>query len=259
MVSLPSGRLASRRTTVTTAPSVPVVQHKVADLDGFELFYREAGPSDAPVVLLFHGFPTSSHMFRNLIPYLADRFHVVAPDLPGFGQSAAPDRAEFSYTFDAAARTRREAVGEPGRHPVRGQCVRLRSPHGMAAGSCEPGRDHRTRSCRTATLTTRAWTTSSGRQSKIIGPTRVRRGEMLCAHSSPSSRRNSNTPTDGEPRAHLTRQLGHRPGAVESSRQRRDPARLFPRLRHQPRAVSACAAVVTCEQPPTLVGGGPTT
>jgi pimeloyl-ACP methyl ester carboxylesterase len=92
-----------RRTTVTTAPSVPVVHYEVANLDGFELFYREAGPSDAPVVLLLHGFPTSSHMFRNLIPYLADRFHVIAPDLPGFGQSAAPDRAEFSYTFDAAA------------------------------------------------------------------------------------------------------------------------------------------------------------
>lgn len=93
---------------MTTAPSVPVVQYKVANLDGFEMFYREAGPSDAPVVLLLHGFPTSSHMFRDLIPYLADRFHVIAPDLPGFGQSAAPDRAEFSYTFDAAA----ELVGK---------------------------------------------------------------------------------------------------------------------------------------------------
>lgn len=88
---------------MTTAPSVPVVHYQVADLDGFELFYREAGPSDAPVVLLLHGFPTSSHMFRNLIPYLTDRFHVIAPDLPGFGQSAAPDHTEFSYTFDAAA------------------------------------------------------------------------------------------------------------------------------------------------------------
>jgi pimeloyl-ACP methyl ester carboxylesterase len=88
---------------VSTAPSVPVIHYEVANLDGFDMFYREAGPSDAPVVLLLHGFPTSSHMFRDLIPYLADRFHVIAPDLPGFGQSAAPDRAEFSYTFDAAA------------------------------------------------------------------------------------------------------------------------------------------------------------
>lgn len=88
---------------MTTAPFVPVVHYKTEDLDGFEMFYREAGPADAPVVLLLHGFPTSSHMFRNLIPYLADRFHVIAPDLPGFGQSAAPDHADFSYTFDSAA------------------------------------------------------------------------------------------------------------------------------------------------------------
>lgn len=89
---------------MTTAPAVPVVHHKVEDLDGFKLFYREAGPADAPVVLLLHGFPTSSHMYRNLIPYLADRFRVIAPDLPGYGQSDAPDRAQFSYTFDNAAK-----------------------------------------------------------------------------------------------------------------------------------------------------------
>jgi pimeloyl-ACP methyl ester carboxylesterase len=64
------------------------------------MFYREAGPKDAPVVLLLHGFPTSSHMFRNLIPALAERYHVVAPDLPGFGFSDVPDPREFQYTFD---------------------------------------------------------------------------------------------------------------------------------------------------------------
>ena len=63
------------------------------------VFYREAGPKDAPVVLLLHGFPTSSHMFRNLIPLLADRYHVIAPDYPGFGQSDAPDHDAFAYTF----------------------------------------------------------------------------------------------------------------------------------------------------------------
>ncbi|SDO48396.1 alpha/beta fold hydrolase [Lentzea jiangxiensis] len=89
--------------TKAATAAYPVVDHKVENLDGFELFYREAGPADAPVVLLLHGFPTSSHMFRNLIPFLADRFHVIAPDLPGFGQSAAPDHTEFSYTFDNAA------------------------------------------------------------------------------------------------------------------------------------------------------------
>jgi pimeloyl-ACP methyl ester carboxylesterase len=67
------------------------------------IFYREAGPKDASTILLLHGFPTSSHMFRNLIPLLADRFHVVAPDLPGFGFSDAPDRAGFPYTFQNLA------------------------------------------------------------------------------------------------------------------------------------------------------------
>ena len=74
------------------------------DVDGFELFYREAGPADAPVLLLLHGFPSSSHMFRDLIPRLADTWRVIAPDLPGFGQSAMPARDAFAYTFDNLAR-----------------------------------------------------------------------------------------------------------------------------------------------------------
>jgi pimeloyl-ACP methyl ester carboxylesterase len=74
------------------------------DVDGINIFYREAGPQDGPAILLLHGFPTASHMFRNLIPLLANRFRLVAPDLPGFGQSDMPDRGEFTYTFDAIAR-----------------------------------------------------------------------------------------------------------------------------------------------------------
>ena len=74
------------------------------DVDGFNIFYREAGPRDAPVLLLLHGFPTASHMFRDLIPQLADRFRVIAPDLPGFGQSDMPDRGKFRYAFDNIAR-----------------------------------------------------------------------------------------------------------------------------------------------------------
>ena len=81
------------------AASVPIVHHRTVRLDGVSVFYREAGPEDAPVVLLLHGFPTSSHMFRNLIPLLADRYRVIAPDYPGFGQSDAPDHETFAYTF----------------------------------------------------------------------------------------------------------------------------------------------------------------
>src|SRR5262252_908030 len=73
------------------------------DVDGFNIFYREAGSKDAPAILLLHGFPTASHMFRDLIPRLADRFHIVAPDLPAFGQSDMPARGSFSYTFDNIA------------------------------------------------------------------------------------------------------------------------------------------------------------
>jgi pimeloyl-ACP methyl ester carboxylesterase len=79
------------------------IHYRTAQVDGHEIFYREAGPADAPVVVLLHGFPASSHMFRGLIPELADRYHVIAPDHLGFGQSAMPQADEFRYTFDALA------------------------------------------------------------------------------------------------------------------------------------------------------------
>ncbi|OZM76472.1 alpha/beta fold hydrolase [Pseudonocardia sp. MH-G8] len=77
------------------------IHHRTATVNGQRVFYREAGPADAPVLLLLHGYPTSSRMFRHLIPALADRYHVIAPDHVGFGRSAAPAATEFDYTFDA--------------------------------------------------------------------------------------------------------------------------------------------------------------
>ena len=79
------------------------VRYLTADVDGFKVFYREAGASDAPALLLLHGFPSAGHMFRDLIPLLSDRYHVVAPDLPGFGQSDMPPRTAFTYSFDHMA------------------------------------------------------------------------------------------------------------------------------------------------------------
>ncbi|GJH16940.1 alpha/beta hydrolase [Caballeronia novacaledonica] len=79
------------------------IAHRHIDVDGFNVFYREAGPADGPKLLLLHGFPSSSHMFRDLIPLLSGRFHIVAPDLPGFGVSDMPSRDAFSYTFENIA------------------------------------------------------------------------------------------------------------------------------------------------------------
>lgn len=93
---------------------MPVVHHRYTVVDGHRLFFREAGDSAAPVLVLLHGFPTSSFMFRNLIPALADRYHVIAPDHLGFGFSDAPAVTEFDYTFDALAELTAALLGSLG-------------------------------------------------------------------------------------------------------------------------------------------------
>src|SRR5580698_9783643 len=91
--------------TATVRAQQPVrTLHKTLKVGDLDIFYREAGPKDAPAILLLHGFPTSSQMFRNLIPLLADQYHVVAPDYPGFGHSSMPTHDKFSYTFDNVAK-----------------------------------------------------------------------------------------------------------------------------------------------------------
>src|SRR5215510_4106069 len=80
-----------------------MVMYRKVDVDGIGLFYREAGPKEAPTILLLHGFPTAGHMFRDLIPQLAEGFRLVAPDLPGFGQSDMPARSALTYTFENLA------------------------------------------------------------------------------------------------------------------------------------------------------------
>jgi pimeloyl-ACP methyl ester carboxylesterase len=82
---------------------MPPVTYRTVAVDALNVFYREAGAPDAPKLLLLHGFPSASHMFRDLIPLLADRFHLIAPDLPGFGQSDMPARSQFKYTFENIA------------------------------------------------------------------------------------------------------------------------------------------------------------
>ncbi|WHT15707.1 alpha/beta hydrolase [Crossiella sp. CA-258035] len=86
-----------------TALTLPRITHRHVEVDGLRIFYREAGPAEAPTLLLLHGFPTASHQFRRLFEALGSDYHLVAPDLPGFGHSDTPDPAEFAYTFDRLA------------------------------------------------------------------------------------------------------------------------------------------------------------
>lgn len=111
-IAVPSMSAANSATAQVPSSSKPStgkrsrnkVRYLSQQVGEVEVFYREAGAKDAPVILLLHGFPTSSHMFRELIPLLADNYRVIAPDLPGFGQTKAPPRGKFDYTFDNLAR-----------------------------------------------------------------------------------------------------------------------------------------------------------
>lgn len=98
-----SSNATAQSAVPTKVSNENIVHHRTQKVDGLDIFYREAGPSSAPTVVLLHGFPTSSQMFRNLIPKLADKYHVIAPDYPGFGDSSMPKRSEFEYTFDNIA------------------------------------------------------------------------------------------------------------------------------------------------------------
>lgn len=91
--------LADKTPDAGAVSATTVVHHRTTQINGVRIFYREAGPSDAPAILLLHGFPTSSNMYRHLIPILATRYRVIAPDYPAFGHSEAPSRERFSYTF----------------------------------------------------------------------------------------------------------------------------------------------------------------
>lgn len=94
---------AARAAVTLDAPEGPRVAYRTQRVENVDVFYREAGDPGRPTIVLLHGFPTSSQMFRELIPLLADRFHVIAPDYPGFGYSSAPDETQFAYTFEHLA------------------------------------------------------------------------------------------------------------------------------------------------------------
>ncbi|QQS14438.1 MAG: alpha/beta hydrolase [Rhodospirillales bacterium] len=91
---------ARAQTSIVADPGDARIHYRTVEVDGVDVFYREAGRRDAPTIVLLHGFPTSSQQYRNLIPALADRYRVIAPDYPGYGRSAMPDRARFDYSFE---------------------------------------------------------------------------------------------------------------------------------------------------------------
>lgn len=103
ILTAPRTAMAAPVPTQPDRNRTPGIRYRTQRVGKVDVFYREAGPADAPVLLLLHGFPSASHMFRDLIPELADRYHVIAPDLPGFGQTKSPSRKELTYTFDALA------------------------------------------------------------------------------------------------------------------------------------------------------------
>ena len=118
----------------------PPVFHRTMEIDGVEVFYREAGPVDAPNVLLLHGFPTSSHMFRNLIPRLAEQYHVIAPDYPGYGASEMPSREEFEYSFDNMAKVVEQLVNRLGLKTYAIYLQDYGAPIGFRLASAHPER-----------------------------------------------------------------------------------------------------------------------
>jgi pimeloyl-ACP methyl ester carboxylesterase len=145
--------ILDRRSAV--AHAAPVTHYRTKKVDGVKIFYREAGPADAPVVLLLHGFPTSSHMFRNLIPALGDRYHAIAPDYPGYGQSDMPDRTTFAYTFDRFADLVDGLLDHLGITRFAMYVMDYGAPVGLETGPEAPGARHRASSSRTATPITR--------------------------------------------------------------------------------------------------------
>lgn len=124
----------------TGTANVTSVTYHTEVVDGVKVFYREAGPKNAPTVLLLHGFPTSSHMFRNLIPKLADRYHVIAPDYPGYGQSDQPAMHQFTYSFDHLAAIVDKLTGQLGLNKYALYVQDYGAPIGYRLASAHPER-----------------------------------------------------------------------------------------------------------------------
>ena len=122
--------------------AMPLTSIRKVEADGVQVFYRAAGDPSAPVVLLLHGFPASSFMFRELIPRLADRYRVIAPDLPGFGFTEVPAERKYTYSFDAIGRDDRSLHGSTQNQTLCTLRVRLWRADGLPSGDGSPRTSH---------------------------------------------------------------------------------------------------------------------
>lgn len=133
-------QLADTIATIIKGRQMSSVRYRIQQVGDVEVFYRESGPVDAPALLLLHGFPTASHMFRDLISLLADRYRIIAPDLPGFGQTRAPERGSFTYSFDALAEVIEEFVDAIGLDRIALYIFDYGAPIGLRLATKNPDR-----------------------------------------------------------------------------------------------------------------------
>ena len=163
-----------------------MTEYHTIDIDGLKIFYREAGRRDRPTLLLLHGFPASSFMYRELLDRLADRFHLVAPDYPGFGHSDAPSPDAYPYTFDALARTVVAIHRAPRAAALRRCTCRTSADRWAFVSPARIRRRCRSSSCRTPMPTMKACPTASGRRCASCGA--IRRPPISRASAPPACR-----------------------------------------------------------------------
>jgi hypothetical protein len=196
------GIVASQPTTTEAAQIQKISEpkgyptlYKTIEVDGQTIFYREAGPKDAPTILLLHGFPTSSHMFRNLIPQLSDRFHLVAPDYPGYGNSSMPPVDKFDYSFDNLAKVMEHFIQKVGLKKYSLYLMDYGAPVGFRGFRQAIRNESRPSLSRMATPTWKASTIISGNRSRNTGKIGKPLTRDLITHSGRTSRPRTNSQT----------------------------------------------------------------
>ena len=220
------------------------VLHKTVKVGDLDIFYREAGPKDAPAVLLLHGFPTSSQMFRNLIPALADKYHVVAPDYPGYGHSSMPPHDKFAYTFDNLAKVIDEFTEKLGLTKYALYVQDYGAPVGYRLAVKHPERI-------TAIVVQNGNAYDEGLDNDFWKPIKAywkepnskEKRDALRGLLTYEATKWQYTHGVKNPRARQPGRGGPRPVPARPQGERRDPARPVPQLRQQPAAVPEVAGV----------------